>query len=63
MREYIEISQGEKEVNKLMFICSIGIVTGTSILIKDAVRWFKAKKMIKRTINNCFKILKEKEGN
>jgi hypothetical protein len=45
-----------------MVICSIGIVTGTSILIKDAVRWFKAKKMIKRTINNCFKILEEKEG-
>ena len=49
-------------MNKLMIICSIGIVTGTSILITDAVKYLKAKRMIKRTINNCFKILEEKEG-
>jgi hypothetical protein len=61
MKECIEILQGEKEVNKLMIICSIGIVTGTSLLIKDAVKCTKTKKMVKRTINNCFKILEEKE--
>jgi hypothetical protein len=48
-------------MNELMIICLVGIVACTTILTIDTIKYIKSKKMINRTINNCFKILKEKE--
>lgn len=48
-------------MDRLMVVCFVGVVLCTSLLTKDIVEYIKAKRMIKKTINNCFKILKEKE--
>ena len=50
-------------MNELMTICVIGIVTCTTILTVDTIRYVKAKMMIKSTVRNCFKILEEKDVN
>lgn len=48
-------------MSKLVLICLVGIMLCMAILTKDIVSYIKTRKMVKRTISNCFRILKEKE--
>lgn len=48
-------------MNKILVVCFVGVAICMSLLTKDIVAIIKAKRMIKRTVRNCFKILKEKE--
>ena len=50
-------------MNNLLVICFVGVTLCMSLLTKDIVALIKAKRMIKRTVSNCFEILKEKEVN
>ena len=45
-------------ITTVSIIVLIVIVILTTI---DIVKWFKAKKMIDRSLENCFKAIKEKE--
>ena len=46
---------------KILVICFVGVALCMSLLTKDIVDYIKAKRMIKRTVRNCFKIIEEKE--
>ena len=48
-------------MNKILIISFVGVMFTTSLLTKDIVDLIKTKFMVKRTIRNCFKILKDKE--
>ena len=48
-------------MNKLIVICLLGVTLCMSLLVKDIVNYIKAKKMITKTINNCFKAVEEKD--
>ena len=63
MKEYLEIMQKEKKrkMDSLMIISILAITIIAILTIADTVRIFKAKKMIKASIDRCFKAIKEKE--
>lgn len=48
-------------MNNILVICFVGVALCVSLLTKDIVALIKAKRMIKRTVSNCFKILEKKE--
>lgn len=48
-------------MNKLLVISFVGVALGVSLLTKDIVDYIRAKRMIKRSIKNCFKALEKME--
>lgn len=48
-------------MDSLMIISILAITIIAILTIADTVRIFKAKKMIKASIDRCFKAIKEKE--
>ena len=50
-------------MNEIIAICVIGIVTCTILITADIIKYFRARKFVRSTINNCFDTLKEKDVN
>ena len=46
---------------KITTLSIIAIVVIAILMAIDTVKYFKAKKMIERSLENCFKAIKEKE--
>lgn len=47
-------------MERLAIFSMVMVIVLTSILIRDFIKTQKTKRMVKRTIENCFNILKEK---
>ena len=50
-------------IQSIIFITVIVLfaILTTADVVKDVVRYFKSKKMVKKAIDDCFKAIKEKE--
>ena len=48
-------------MNKLLVLCFVGVAISLSLLTKEIVDCVKTKRMVKRTLENCFKAIEEKE--
>ena len=49
-------------MNKILVICMLGIALTVSIVLEDIVKTIRTKRMVKKTINGCFRAIEEKEG-
>ena len=49
-------------MNRLMVVSIITIMTIGIINVVECIRYYKSKRMIELSIQNCIKAIKEKEG-